>query len=179
MSLKLDFELVARYNQWMNARVYAAAAQLDEAQWHADRGAFFGSVAATLEHVLVADTHWLKRFAAAFPGLASLDHVRALPLPEPVRGITFPDFARLRNGREAMDAAIVDFTREATDDLYARPLRYVNSAGEPHAKLSGLVLRHVFNHQTHHRGQVTTLFSQLGIDVGVTDLSALIPECLD
>jgi len=179
MSLKLDFELMARYNQWMNARLYAAAAQLDEVQWHADRGAFFGSIAATLDHILAADTHWMKRFAAALPDLASLDAVRALPLPELVRGITFPDFARLRSGREAMDAAIVDFTCEATDALYGRPLRYVNSAGESHAKRSGLVLRHVFNHQTHHRGQVTTLFSQLGVDIGVTDLSALIPECLD
>ena len=176
MSLKADFELMARYNQWMNARLHAAAAQLDETQWHADRGAFFGSIAATLEHILVADTHWLKRFAAAMPGLTSLDYVRALPLPEPVRGITFPDFAQLRGEREAMDAAIVDFTGEASDELYALPLRYVNSAGEPHSKPAGLVLRHVFNHQTHHRGQVTTLFSQLGIDVGVTDLSALIPE---
>ncbi|KRE82903.1 damage-inducible protein DinB [Rhodanobacter sp. Soil772] len=179
MSLKLDFELMARYNQWMNARLYAAAAQLDEVQWHADRGAFFGSIAATLDHILAADTHWMKRFAAALPELTSLDAVRALPLPELVRDITFPDFAQLRSAREAMDAAIVDFTCEATDALYGRPLHYVNSAGESHAKLSGPVLRHVFNHQTHHRGQVTTLFSQLGIDVGATDLSALIPECLD
>lgn len=177
MSLKLDFELMARYNQWMNARLYAAAARLDGAQWHADRGAFFGSIAATLEHILAADTHWLKRFAAAFPELASLDYVRAVPLPELVRAITFPDLAQLRSGREAMDAAIIDFTREATDELYARPLRYANSAGESHTRLSGLVLRHVFNHQTHHRGQATTLLSQFGIDVGSTDLSTLIAEC--
>ena len=176
MSLKLDFELMARYNQWMNARLYAVAAQLDEAALRADRGAFFGSILATLDHILAADTHWMKRFATAFPELASLDDVRTLPLPELVRGITFPDFEQLRSGREAMDATIIDFTREATDALYARPLRYVNSAGESHTKQCGLVQRHVFNHQTHHRGQATTLFSQLGVEVGVTDLSALIPE---
>lgn len=176
MSLKLDFELMARYNQWMNARLYTAAAQLDEAELRADRGAFFGSILATLDHVLAADTHWMKRFAAGLPGLASLDPVRAAALPALVRGITYPDFARLHADREAMDGAIIAFTREAGDELYARPLRYVNSAGESHNKPCGLVLRHVFNHQTHHRGQVTTLFSQLGIDVGVTDLSALIPE---
>lgn len=176
MSLKLDFELMARYNQWMNGRLYAAAAQLDEAELRADRGAFFGSILATLDHILAADTHWMKRFAAAFPDLASLDVVRTLPLPELVRGITFPDLARLRRERAAMDTAIVNFTSEATDALYAKPLRYVNSAGESHTKRAGLVLRHVFNHQTHHRGQVTTLFNQLGVDVGVTDLSALIPE---
>jgi uncharacterized damage-inducible protein DinB len=177
MSLKADFELMARYNQWMNARLYVEAAKLDEAELRADRGAFFGSILATLAHILVADTHWMKRFAAAMPGMASLDYVRAVPPPELARGIVFPDFARLRVDREAMDAAIVAFTAEADDALYARSLSYVNSAGESHTKLAGLVLRHVFNHQTHHRGQVTTLFSQLGIDVGVTDLSALIPEC--
>lgn len=177
MSLKLDFELMGRYNEWMNARLYAAAAALDEAELRADRGAFFGSILATLAHVLAGDTHWMKRFATAVPGLASLDCVRAVPLPELVRGITFPDFIRLRTDREAMDAAIIAFTHEATDELYAKPLSYTNSTGESHTKPCGLVLRHVFNHQTHHRGQVSTLFSQLGIDVGVTDLSALIPEC--
>jgi uncharacterized damage-inducible protein DinB len=130
-----------------------------------------------VQRLSFADTHWLKRFAAAMPGLASLDCVRAVPLPALVRGITFPDFAKLRAERAAMDAAIIAFTDEATDALYAQPLSYVNSAGESHTKPSGLVLRHVFNHRTHHRGQVTTLFSQLGIDVGATDLSALIPAC--
>ncbi|CAM5603313.1 DinB family protein [Rhodanobacter lindaniclasticus] len=130
MSLKRDFELGARYNQWMNTRLYAAAAQLDEAQWHADRGAFFGSIAATLKHVLAADTHWMKRFAAAWPSLTSLDTVRALPLPALVRGITFPELARLRQDREVVDAALIAFTGEATDALYEQPLRYVNSAGE-------------------------------------------------
>jgi Uncharacterized protein conserved in bacteria len=177
MSLKSDFELMARYNQWMNARLYEAAAELDEAELRADRGAFFGSILATLAHILAADTHWMKRFGVAFPEVASLDYVRGVPLPELVRGITFPDFVRLRADREAMDTAIITFAHEATDALYVRSLSYTNSAGELYTKPCGLVLRHVFNHQTHHRGQVTTLFSQLGIDVGVTDLSVLIPEC--
>src|SRR6185312_4862793 len=143
MSLKLDFELMARYNQWMNARLYAAAAQLDEAELRADRGAFFGSILATLAHILAADTHWMKRFAAAMPGMASLDHVRALPLPALVRGNASPDFAGLQTDRAAMDAAIIAFTIEADDALYARPLSYTNSAGESHTKPAGLVLRHV------------------------------------
>ena len=142
----------------------------------ADRDAFFGSILATLDHLLAADTHWMKRFAGASPDVASLDYIRAVPLPELVRGITFPAFTRLRGEREAMDVAVIDFTHEATAALYALPLRYASSAGESHTKLCGLVLRHVFNHQTHHRGQVTTWFSQLGIDVGVTASSALIPE---
>jgi uncharacterized damage-inducible protein DinB len=177
MSLKADFELMAQYNQWMNARLYAAAAALDEAELRADRGAFFGSILATLAHIHAADMHWLKRFAAAMPGVAALDAVRAAPLPPLVRGSVAPDFGPLRADREALDGVFVAFTHEATDALYAQPLRYANTAGEAHCRPAGLLLRHVFNHQTHHRGQATTLFSQLGIDVGVTDLSALIPEC--
>jgi len=179
MSLKPDFELMAQYNQWMNARLYALAANLDDAELRADRGAFFGSILATLAHIVAADMHWLKRFATAMPGVASLDGVRAVPLPPLVRGVVSPDFGQLRSDREALDATIIAFTREATDALYAQPLHYVNTAGESHTKQSGLVLRHFFNHQTHHRGQVTTLFSQLGVDVGVTDLLALVPECGD
>lgn len=176
MSLASDFQLMARYNQWMNGRLYATAGAMDAADLRADRGAFFGSILATLDHILAADAHWLSRFAASFPQLASLEPLRRRPLPELVRGITFPDLARLREDRDAMDEVLVRFTHEATDATYACPMRYVNSAGEAYTREAGLVLRHVFNHQTHHRGQVTTLFSQCGMDVGVTDLSALIPE---
>lgn len=175
MSLVSDFQLMARYNQWMNERLYAAAAALDEAERRADRGAFFGSILSTLDHILAADAHWLSRFATNFPQCVALEPLRGAPLPELVRGITFPEFARLRRDREAMDTILVGFTHEADEAIYAQPMRYVNSAGESYTREAGLVLRHVFNHQTHHRGQVTTLFSQCGIDVGVTDLSALIP----
>jgi uncharacterized damage-inducible protein DinB len=176
VTLKADFELMADDNQWMNTRLYAAGAKLDAGDLCADRGAFFGSILATLAHIFAAYTHWMKRFATAFPALHSLDYVRAMPLPELVRGITFPDFVTLRADREALDGAIVAFTREATALLYEQPLRYTNSAGDSFVKPSGLVLRHAFNHQTHHRGQITTLFSQFGVDVGATDLSVLISD---
>ncbi|MHB1273704.1 MAG: DinB family protein [Rhodanobacter sp.] len=176
MSLKQDFALMARYNQWMNARLYAVAAALDEVVLRADRGAFFGSILSTLHHICAADAHWLSRFAKGAPELGSLDTVRDMALPELVRGITHPEFARLRVDREVLDTVIIAFTEEADDAVYARDLRYTNTAGEAHVKPFGLVLRHFFNHQTHHRGQATTLFSQLGVDVGVTDLAVLIPE---
>lgn len=175
MLLKQDFELMARYNQWMNRRLYEAAARLDPDELRADKGAFFGSILSTLHHILAADTHWMKRFAAHAVDLSSLDPVRALPLPPLVRAITCPDFDQLQAERCAMDATIIAFTQEADERLYAQPLAYRNTAGEAFTRSFALVLRHFFNHQTHHRGQVTTLFSQCGVDVGVTDLSALIP----
>lgn len=176
MLLKHDFALMAHYNQWMNTRLYAAAAALDEPELRADRGAFFGSILSTLHHIYTADAHWMQRFARGNPTLGSLDGVRTMVLPDLVRGITQPDFAGLRGDREAMDATIIAFTEEADETDYARTLHYTNTAGEPHAKPFALVLRHFFNHQTHHRGQVSTLFSQLGVDIGSTDLVTLIPE---
>jgi uncharacterized damage-inducible protein DinB len=176
MSLARHVALMAHYNQWMNTRLYAAAAALGEDRIGEDRGAFFGSIVATLHHIYAADAHWLRRFADGVPELCSLDPVRRMTLPALVRGITHPDFARLRGEREALDHVIVAFAEEAGDTVYERVLRYTNSAGERHAKRFGLLVAHFFNHQTHHRGQVTTLFSQYGVDVGDTDLSMLVPD---
>lgn len=179
VSLAHHFALMARYNQWMNSRLFAAAEALGEPRRREDRGAFFGSILATLQHVHAADAHWLKRFADGAPGLSSLDPVRRMALPELVRHITYPDFDRLRGEREALDGVIVAFADEAGDDTYARPLRYTNSAGQRHAKPLGELVAHFFNHQTHHRGQVSTLFSQYGVDVGDTDLLMLIADVAD
>jgi uncharacterized damage-inducible protein DinB len=176
MSLKSHFELMARYNQWMNAKIYDASSRLDTTALHADKGAFFGSVFGTLNHLLVADTIWLKRFAEHQPGLHSLDPVRPMPHPyslsEPLHG----DFKALRAARQAMDDVIVGFCVEAGDDDYARALNYTNRSGEVLIAPLGSLMQHFFNHQAHHRGQVTTLLTQAGIDVGVTDLVALLRE---
>lgn len=173
MLLKQDFEWMARYNQWMNARLYGLAAQLDPNELRADKGAFFGSILSTLHHLHASDAHWMRRFAEHATALVSLNGLRERTLPELVRRITYPDFQVLRVERESLDRTIVAFADEATEALYGETLRYTNSAGDGHAQCFALVLRHFFNHQTHHRGQVTTLFSQLGVDVGVTDLSGL------
>ena len=167
---------MAAYNRWMNAKVYAASARLDEKGLHADKGAFFGSVFGTLNHLLVADTIWLKRFADHPAGFRSLDAVRPLPHPYSLNGALHASFAELQKARFAMDGIIVMLTTEATDDAYAQPLTYANRAGEVFTDPFAELMQHLFNHQTHHRGQTTTLLSQAGIDVGVTDLVAMARE---
>lgn len=176
MLLEQDFRHMAHYNRWMNERLYAAAAALEPAQLRDDRGAFFGSLLATLHHVLVADTIWMQRFAAHPRGFSALAPIMDWPTPTSVAGHNVDDFEVLRADRHTMDAVIEALTAEAVDADYAQPLAYRNTRGQAFCKPFGLVLRHVFNHQTHHRGQVTTLFSQVGVDVGVTDLLVLLPE---
>ena len=91
----------------------------------------------------------------------------------------FHDFAGLREAREDIDGIIVEFTREATEEHFEAPLPYRNTRGVPFTRRFGFLVQHFFNHQTHHRGQVTTLLTQLGLDPGDTDLIVLVPEFED
>ena len=107
--------LMATYNQWMNRKVYETAGSLTPAQLAENRGAFFGSVLGTLNHIMVADTVWLQRLASALPGHAELDIVRQVPAPPALDTILFSDFRSLRQRRELLDEAILAFAHSLTD----------------------------------------------------------------
>jgi len=167
---------MAAYNQWMNARLYEFAAGLPAGEVSLDRGAFFRSILGTLHHLVNGDTGWLKRFASSPARTRSLDPVRSLEGPVTLDEIRFPDLAGLRARRTLLDTAILEWSDELTDADLGTTVQYVNMKGEAHSKPLGALLMHFFNHQTHHRGQATTLLSQAGVDVGVTDLLALLPD---
>jgi len=176
MALKQNFELMAKYNQWMNTQVYSAAAALDNLQLREDRGAFFGSILSTLNHILVGDIVWLKRFSEHPKKFKSLEYLGSLPKPVALTEILHSDFNELQKTRIKMDDVIVRFAMEVSEEDYEFELSFNSMKGQPFNKNFGFLAQHFYNHQTHHRGQVTTLLNQLGIDVGVTDLVAIIPE---
>ena len=176
MSLKKNYELMSSYNQWINESIYQAASKLNSAQRDKDCGAFFGSVTGTLNHIIVGDIIWLKRFSMHQENFNSLDYVRDLEVPNALDTIIYPDFNELKLARVKMDGVIVDFTNELTDYVICSSLTYKNTRNKLFTKKLGFLLQHLFNHQTHHRGQVTTLISQYGIDVGATDLLLCIPN---
>lgn len=167
--------MMAAYNAWMNDKVYAAAARLPDEDVRRPRGAFFGSILGTLNHLVVADTIWLKRFAAQSDH-AALDPLRAVAMPTALDAILFDDLAALAAHRRELDASIERWIASLDDDDLSQSLRYANIRGEPFERDIFALLMHLFNHQTHHRGQVTTLLTQAGEDVGMTDLLALIPQ---
>lgn len=171
-----NLTLLADYNRWMNQQVFALAGKLDDATLHEDRGAFFGSVFGTLSHLMVADIIWLKRYAEhpqAGEGLAVL---RDEPPPVSLDARPWADFSALRQRREWLDNLIVDWAGSLTPQALDSPLPYRNMKGVAAHRRLGSLLVHFFNHQTHHRGQLTTLFSQIGLEVGVTDLLVRIPD---
>ena len=167
---------MADYNQWMNNRIYKTASMLSLEELSKDRGAFFGSIIGTLNHILVGDTLWLKRFANHPSEPKSLECVRGLENPRSLNDILYPELEGLRQARTKLDEAILNFSHELTDQDLSSSLSYSNTKGEPFTKNYGYLIQHFFNHQTHHRGQVSTLLSQAGMEVGVTDLLARIPN---
>jgi uncharacterized damage-inducible protein DinB len=153
---------MARYNEWMNTRLYEAAGQLTDAQRKEDVGAFFKSIHGTLNHLLVADRVWMGRFLGT-------------PfIPTSLGQELYPDFDELRAARATEDRLVHRWVGQLTEEVLAGPLSYTSIVNpQPRSYPMWLAVTHFFNHQTHHRGQVTALLMQRGIDPGVTDLIAL------
>jgi len=167
---------MARYNQWVNRRLYDKVQLLPAAEIAEDRGAFFGSILGTLNHILVGDMFWLRRFSSSKLCKDALTPISEMTMPTSLRDILFDDIQILRTKREEMDALILDFSDTWNDEILASPIHYRNMAGEKHQQPLGALLQHFFNHQTHHRGQVTTLLFQAGIDPEATDFLVMMME---
>ncbi len=136
------FITLARYNAWANARLFNACAELPKDELARDRQAFFGSVLGTLNHVLVVDRLWLGRLTGVDAGLSRLDE------------ILFASLFELRQAREAEDRKVLGFVQSLTEARLAGDLSYRTRAGQHIHTPMPYVLGHLFNHQTHHRGQV-------------------------
>jgi uncharacterized damage-inducible protein DinB len=150
---------MARYNRWMNDKVYALCARIPDADRKADAGAFFKSIHGTLNHLLLADRVWMGRFVGA--------PFRPASLAEEL----YADFDTLRIERARTDRDIEAYADGLDESAVAATLTYTSIVSPaPRSIAMALALAHFFNHQTHHRGQLTTLLSQRGVDPGVTDL---------
>lgn len=155
------FSTLAAYNRWMNARLYGVCADIPKAERERDRGAFFRSIHGTLNHILLADELWLDRFYGHEPRRP----VKALD------EILYADFDALHRARLAVDDEICDWIAGLDANWLKGELTFTSLASPRERTLPrSFALQHFFNHQTHHRGQVTTLMMQSGFDPGVTDL---------
>jgi|FEC22Drversion2_1045045.scaffolds.fasta_scaffold00017_87 uncharacterized damage-inducible protein DinB len=145
------FRMLADYNRWANVQVYDAAADLSDAEFHEDRGAFFGSLHGTLNHLLVADRLWMHRFNGTGGVPASLD------------AVLHDDLKGLRAVREAEDRNIIAWIETLDTDALATDITYT-SVLRPGAITVPLhaAMAHMFNHHTHHRGQCHTILTSLG-----------------
>jgi uncharacterized damage-inducible protein DinB len=154
--------LMAEYNHWMNRRMYAACATVGDAERRRDHGLFFKSIHSTLNHLLWGDRAWMRRFTG-----------KDYPLSAPGQDL-FQDFAELQTAREEMDGEILTFARGITAGWLETGLTWTSQlyGFTQTAPRFSLVLQ-MFNHETHHRGQVHAILTRLGVDMGPTDIPLL------
>jgi uncharacterized damage-inducible protein DinB len=168
------FPGLARYNRWMNDKLYEAAAGLDDADRRRDLGAFFGSLHLTLSHLLICDRAWLARLSGKKEEGTFCDARGERIVVTSLGHDVYPDFALLTKERRATDERIASWVDGIGAAELEATVAYKDSRGNPHTHTMWWGLIHMFNHQTHHRGQATTLLKQLGVDPGVTDLIAML-----
>lgn len=153
---------MAAYNAWQNASLYSAASTLTSAERQKDRGAFFGSIEATLAHIHWGDRAWLHRLAGK-PAPAGRDLASSLRLDDGWEGLVA--------ARRATDAEISDWVAGLSDaDLSGDLSWYSASVGHQMTRPVWMLIAHLFNHQTHHRGQVHAMLTAAGARPEDTDL---------
>lgn len=176
MSRTEHIRLMAKYNEWLNARLYAAAMSLSDDKIATNQKAFFGSLLGTLNHLAVGDTIWLKRFATHPANYSALEPVRSLASPLSLDQLLYSDIQSLSNYRKSLDQVILAWAHSIKEDELDHALHYASVKGIVADKNFFSLVMNLFNHQTHHRGQATTLLFQAGVDIGVTDLLAIMPN---
>lgn len=156
---------MARYNRWQNSSLYTAADSLAAEARTQNRGAFFGSIHATLAHILWADQVWMSRFAGTAPVSATSNQGR---------GDDYADWSKLRAERERYDDLILNWSAQLTADWLAADFTWSNIAGtRTTTRPAWKLVAHMFNHQTHHRGQAHAMLTSVGAVPEDTDLFLL------
>ncbi len=160
-----NIALMARFNAWANERLYDCIAGLSEEACRKNRKAYFGSIHNTLNHILVVDRLWTHRLKGSDHGIKSLDQ------------ILYDGFESLRAARETEDEALIALVDGLSEEELQGPVTYRRMIGDgTHTTRRDHILITLFNHQTHHRGQVHAMLTQQGIDPPPLDVIYLLEE---
>ena len=157
--------MMADYNAWANVRLYGMASRLPDEQYRRDVGAYFKSLHGTLNHILCADLIWMRRLTGAGEHPTNLD------------AIVFDDFPSLSAARQREDQRIITYVAGLSDAQMEETWTYRTLNGTPREQRRREILAHLFNHQTHHRGQAHAILTVLGIqEPQPLDLMAMLRE---
>jgi len=155
-------QLMARYNRWQNENLFGVADQLTDAERRRERGAFFGSIHQTLSHLLWGDRAWMSRFTDVPPPEGGIPQSVSL----------YPDWDGLKRERAAFDKMILSWAEGLDESWLTGDLTWFSGAIKREiSKPKWILVTHMFNHQTHHRGQVHCMLTQAGARPHDTDLS--------
>jgi uncharacterized damage-inducible protein DinB len=153
---------MAAYNRWQNENLYGAAEALSDEVRKQQRGAFFGSIHATLNHLVWGDQIWMSRFAGT-------PRPKADGIPNSLN--MYESWEDLKRERAAFDEVIIGWAEKLDPAWLEGNLTWYSGGAKRELSMpKGLLVAHMFNHQTHHRGQVHCMLTQCGAKPGATDL---------
>ena len=153
-----NFQLLANFNTWANTKIFSACKELDDAEYKKDRRAFFSSIHVSLNHLLVVDRAYISRLEGKDHGLKSLDQ------------ILYENLILLEEARIKEDKRLVNLVNNLSKDNIHREITYKGFDASKQNYTINLILITLFNHQTHHRGQIHNMISQAGIQPPQIDI---------
>ncbi len=163
MTLPAQYQAFAQYNQVMNQRIYGICSGISDEDRKQDRGAFFKSIHRTLDHLILGDRAWMNRLSDKTYTLVKIGDD------------LFDDFDEMAKARVDLDSDICQWTSTLTQEWLLSELTWTTTIdGTQRTQPHWLLVSQIFNHQTHHRGQLSTLLNQAGHDIGITDLPRLV-----
>ncbi len=163
--MKTALQAFARYNQSVNRSILELVEPLSKEQIMMQTKAYYPSIFETLVHNLIADLNWLKRYRGAFKENRALNSASLLSLDDKTLRKEFEsDNKKFFGYRRQMDDLIIRFANDLDESKFDSIIRYKNYKGEDMEKEIWKTLLHLFNHQTHHRGQVSVLLDLVGVD---------------
>lgn len=176
MGLVNNFKVMALYNQRVNHSLLACCETLPVDVLHKETQSFFPTIVSYWNHLLFGDLILLGRLAALNLTDLSPETLKTFPEPFSPQDQYFSELSEIKVVREALDNVIIKFCDSLTEQTCQKIVRYTTTEGDEVTKVIGDVVQHIFNHQTHHRGQLTCVLSQFGVDYGCMDLPVIVPN---
>ena len=146
-----NFQLLANFNTWTNMKIFSACKELNDTEYKKDRKAFFSSIHGTLNHLLVVDRAYISRIEGIDHDLKSLDQ------------ILFKSLHQLEEAKIKEDKRLVDLVNSLSEKSIRKKITYKGFETGNTTYTINTILMTLFNHQTHHRGQIHNMLSQAGI----------------
>lgn len=176
MSLAQNFKMMSLYNQRVNSQLMAHCLPLSQEKLEKETHSFFPHIISYWNHLLFGDLILLTRLASNEIGLLSSVDFTSFPSPKSPKDIYYSNISDIAALRHQLDKLLIQYCSSLTEDECSKSMTYTTTEGVVINKLVADVMQHMFNHQTHHRGQLTCILSQLGIDYGCMDLPEIVIE---
>jgi len=176
MSLVKNFKMMSLYNQRMNIQLMASCLCLSNDIVEKETHSFFPNIISYWNHLLFGDLILLGRLALNHIGKLSPQDLSEFPAPKSPQDIYYNNLSDIAVLRKKVDELLITYCTNLTEEDCEKFINYTTTEGLPVTKAAADITQHIFNHQAHHRGQLTCVLSQFGVDYGCMDLPAIVSE---